>query len=54
MFESIKGRDYSLAKRGNARLGAACDFQIVGLESDPLMEWILEQQLLLGSLKGDR
>ncbi|WAL61447.1 hypothetical protein OXH18_05505 [Thermocoleostomius sinensis A174] len=27
------------------RLGAACDFQVMGLESDRLVEWILEQQL---------
>jgi hypothetical protein len=27
------------------RLGAACDFRIVGLESDRLVEWILGQQL---------
>ncbi len=32
------------------RLGAACDFQIVGLESNRLMEWILEQQLPFDSL----
>lgn len=40
------------------RLGAACDFRIVGLESDPLrvtqsvrlVEWILEQQLPFDSL----
>ncbi|MGV0026466.1 hypothetical protein [Phormidesmis priestleyi] len=39
-------------------LGAACDFRIVGLESDPLrvtrsdrlVEWILEQRLPLDSL----
>ncbi|MCU0552937.1 MAG: hypothetical protein MUC48_26705 [Leptolyngbya sp. Prado105] len=39
------------------RLGAACDFQIVGLESDRLIEWILEQQLPFDSLYyygGDR
>jgi hypothetical protein len=32
------------------RLGAACDFRIVGLESDQLVEWILEQQLPFDSL----
>jgi hypothetical protein len=32
------------------RLGAACDFQIVGLESDRLVEWILEKQLPFDSL----
>ncbi|MCU0549403.1 MAG: hypothetical protein MUC48_08650 [Leptolyngbya sp. Prado105] len=32
------------------RLGAACDFRIVGLESDRLIEWILEQQLPFDSL----
>ncbi len=40
------------------RFGAACDFRIVGLESDPLrvtqsdrlVEWILEQRLLFDSL----
>ncbi|UBF28539.1 hypothetical protein K9N68_12060 [Kovacikia minuta CCNUW1] len=32
------------------RLGAACDFRIVGLESDRLVEWILEQQLPVDSL----
>lgn len=32
------------------RLGAACDFQIVGLESDRLVEWILEQRLPFDSL----
>ncbi|WP_416674101.1 hypothetical protein [Egbenema bharatensis] len=32
------------------RLGAACDFRIVGLGSDRLIEWILEQQLLFDSL----
>ena len=32
------------------RLGAACDFRIVGLESDHLVEWILEQQLSFDSL----
>ncbi|WP_088893796.1 hypothetical protein [Leptolyngbya ohadii] len=39
------------------RLGAACDFRIVGLESDRLVEWILEQQLPFDSLYfygGDR
>jgi len=39
------------------RLGAACDFRIVGLESDRLVEWILEQQLPFDSLyyyEGDR
>ncbi|NJO75081.1 MAG: hypothetical protein HC833_15735 [Leptolyngbyaceae cyanobacterium RM1_406_9] len=43
---------------GTARLGAACDFRIIGLESDPLrvtrsarlVEWILEQQLPFDSL----
>jgi hypothetical protein len=33
-----------------SRLGAACDFQIIGLESDRLVEWILEQQLPFDSL----
>jgi len=32
------------------RLGAACDFRIVGLESDRLVDWILEQQLPFDSL----
>ena len=32
------------------RLGAARDFRIVGLESDRLVEWILEQQLPFDSL----
>lgn len=32
------------------RLGAACDFQIVDLESDRLVEWILEQRLPFDSL----
>jgi hypothetical protein len=32
------------------RLGAACDFRIVGLESQCLVEWILEQQLPFDSL----
>ena len=32
------------------RLGAACDFRIVGLESDRLLEWILEQKLPFDSL----
>ncbi|MBW4583359.1 MAG: hypothetical protein KME42_27665 [Tildeniella nuda ZEHNDER 1965/U140] len=32
------------------RLGAACDFQLVGLESDRLVEWILEQRLPFDSL----
>ncbi|MBW4490419.1 MAG: hypothetical protein KME12_21785 [Trichocoleus desertorum ATA4-8-CV12] len=32
------------------RLGAACDFQIAGLESNRLVEWILEQQLPFDSL----
>lgn len=32
------------------RLGAACDFRIVGLESDRLVKWILEQQLPFDSL----
>ena len=32
------------------RLGAACDFQIVGVESDRLVEWILKQQLSFDSL----
>jgi len=39
------------------RLGAACDFWIVGLESDRLVEWVLEQQLPFDSLYyygGDR
>ena len=32
------------------RLGAACDFRILGLKSDLLVEWILEQQLPFDSL----
>ncbi|MCU0549400.1 MAG: hypothetical protein MUC48_08635 [Leptolyngbya sp. Prado105] len=32
------------------RLGADCDFRIVGLEGDRLLEWILEQQLPFDSL----
>lgn len=32
------------------RLGAACDFRIVGVESDRLVEWVLEQQLPFDSL----
>ena len=32
------------------RLGAACDFWIVRLESDRLVKWILEQQLPFDSL----
>ncbi|WP_242024511.1 hypothetical protein [Trichocoleus sp. FACHB-591] len=32
------------------RLGAACDFYILGLESDRLVEWILEQRLPFDSL----
>lgn len=39
------------------RLGAACDFWIVGLESDRLVAWILEKQLPFDSLYfygGDR
>ncbi|WP_416670430.1 hypothetical protein [Egbenema bharatensis] len=32
------------------RLGAACDFRIVGMESDRLVEWILEQRLPFDSL----
>ena len=32
------------------RLGAACDFRIVGLESDRLVEWILVQRLPFDSL----
>jgi hypothetical protein len=32
------------------RLGAACDFRIVGLDSNYLVEWILEQRLLFDSL----
>lgn len=32
------------------RLGAACDFRIVGLESDHLVGWILEQRLPFDSL----
>jgi hypothetical protein len=42
---------------GTARLGAACDFRIAGLESDRLVEWILEQRLPFDSLYyygGDR
>lgn len=39
------------------RLGAACDFRIVGLESDRLVEWILAERLPFDSLYfygGDR
>lgn len=32
------------------RLGAACDFRIVGMESDRLVEWILKQRLPFDSL----
>jgi hypothetical protein len=32
------------------RLGAACDFRVVGLLSDRLIEWILEQRLPFDSL----
>lgn len=32
------------------RLGAACDFRIADLESDRLVEWILEQRLPFDSL----
>lgn len=32
------------------RLGAACDFRVVGMESDLLVEWILEQRLPFDSL----
>ncbi|MCU0567544.1 MAG: hypothetical protein MUF49_13220 [Oculatellaceae cyanobacterium Prado106] len=32
------------------RLGAACDFRIVELESDRLIDWILEQRLPFDSL----
>jgi hypothetical protein len=32
------------------RLGAACDFRILGLESDCLVAWILEQRLPFDSL----
>jgi len=32
------------------RLGAACDFRIVGLKSDRLVKWILEQRLPFDSL----
>ena len=32
------------------RLGAACDFRILDLESDRLVEWILEQRLPFDSL----
>ncbi|MGG6266664.1 hypothetical protein ACQ4M3_40330 [Leptolyngbya sp. AN03gr2] len=32
------------------RLGAACDFRIVGVESDRLVEWILEQRSPFDSL----
>ncbi|MDX2244915.1 MAG: hypothetical protein NW224_29930 [Leptolyngbyaceae cyanobacterium bins.302] len=32
------------------RLGAACDFRIVGLESDRLIKWVLEEQLPFDSL----
>lgn len=31
-------------------LGAACNFRIVGMESDRLVAWILEQQLPFDSL----
>ncbi|MBV9385359.1 MAG: hypothetical protein JOZ78_02910 [Chroococcidiopsidaceae cyanobacterium CP_BM_ER_R8_30] len=31
-------------------LGAACDFRIVGMEGDRLVEWILEQELPFDSL----
>ena len=40
-----------------SRLGAACDFRIVGLGSYRIVEWILEQQLPFDSLYyygGDR
>ncbi len=33
-----------------SRLGAACDFRIVGLPSDELVEWILAQRLPFDSL----
>jgi len=33
-----------------SRLGAACDFRIVGMESDRLVKWILEQRLPFDSL----
>ena len=32
------------------RLGAACDFRVVNLESDLLVDWILKQQLPFDSL----
>ncbi|MBD2094458.1 hypothetical protein H6F90_04745 [Trichocoleus sp. FACHB-591] len=32
------------------RLGAACDFRIIGLESDRLVDWTLEHQLPFDSL----
>ena len=32
------------------RLGAACDFRIIGMESDRLVDWILEQELPFDSL----
>jgi hypothetical protein len=32
------------------RLGAACDFKIVGMESDRLVEWILKSRLPFDSL----
>ncbi|MGJ3254091.1 MAG: hypothetical protein ACFE0J_23605 [Elainellaceae cyanobacterium] len=32
------------------RLGATCDFRIMGLESDRLVDWILEQRLPFDSL----
>lgn len=35
---------------GVDRLGAACDFRIMGLEGDRLVEWVLEQQLPFDSL----
>lgn len=50
-------RDQHMAQEKNRngkyycdRLGAACDFRIVGMESDRLVEWILEQQLPFDSL----
>ncbi|MEO0986821.1 MAG: hypothetical protein AAFY20_14895 [Cyanobacteria bacterium J06639_14] len=44
---------YELNRNGQyycSRLGAACDFRIVDLPSDALVEWILEQALPFDSL----
>ncbi|KAM3099945.1 hypothetical protein ACKFKF_13235 [Phormidesmis sp. 146-12] len=40
---------FAVPRRGK-RLGAACDFRIVGLESDRLVEWILGRRLPFDSL----